>query len=88
MTPPELRPKKYYSGEANNTSTDFDFDCNGYPLGTKTPSVWKKKQFLFNTQNPGLSNLGHYQKIFLSETGQEKFSAQDKKDLIHYLQTL
>lgn len=87
MTPPERRPVAYYSGASLDKERDFDFECNGYPLGEKTPLNWKKKAFLFDTRKPGLSNAGHY-KMFLDEKGAEIFSTEDKKALIHFLQTL
>lgn len=88
MTPPEKRPVAYYSGAPNNTETDFDFDCNGYPLGEKTPKGWKTKLHLYQANRPGMSNKGHYDRIFRDESGKEKLTAQGKKDLIHFLQTL
>ncbi len=88
MTPPELRPPSYYSGESISTETDFDFECNGYPLGEKTPKNWKKKAFLYDTKRVGLSNSGHYKKIFQDEHGSEILTVDDKKALIHFLQTL
>lgn len=88
MTPPEKRPVTYYSGEALNPETDFDFECNGYPLGAKTPASWKKKLFLYDTRKAGLSNSGHYKKIFQDENGNEILSIEDKRALIHFLQTL
>ncbi len=88
MTPPELRPKSYYSGEANNPETDFDFECNGYPLGDATPKAWKTRAHLYQTGKPGMTNVGHYNRIFRDEDGNEKLTRQDKLDLIHFLQTL
>lgn len=88
MTPPEKRPTMYYSGEALDQTTDFDFECNGYPLGAKTPSSWKKKLHLYDTRKPGLSNSGHYKKIFQDENGNEILTTEDKRALIHFLQTL
>lgn len=87
MTPPENRPSVYYSGEALNKDTDFDFECNGYPLGNNTPFAWRREGFKFDTRKPGLSNSGHY-KMFLNENGSEALTLEDKKALIHYLQTL
>jgi hypothetical protein len=87
FTPPEMRPVTYYSGEALNPETDFDFDCNGYPLGDKTPKQWEAPGFLYDTRRPGLTNTGHY-KMFQDENGQEVFSPDEKKALIHFLQTL
>lgn len=87
LTRSDKRPQFYYSGEALNTKTDFDFQCNGYPLGTKTPSSWKTKEHFYSSKKIGLSNYGHDDRIFI-KNGEEIFSAEDKKDLIQFLQTL
>lgn len=87
LTAASQRPKSYYSGEANDPQKDFDFDCNGYPLGPQTPQNWKTAEHLYDTTKEGLRNTGHDEGIFLSE-GKEILTAQDKKDLIHFLQTL
>lgn len=87
LTPGPQRPKKYYSGEAHNKETDFDFACNGYPLDDKTPKSWKTKLHLYDTNLRGMSNLGHDQKIFIRE-GKEILTAEDKRNLIQFLQTL
>lgn len=87
LTRTEERPVKYYSGEANSVETDFDLECNGYPLGNKTPQAWKTPVHLFDTTRKGMSNAGHDQKIFIKD-GKEILSAEDKKNLIVFLQTL
>jgi mono/diheme cytochrome c family protein len=87
LTRHQDRPKSFYMGEANSTEKDFDSECNGYPVGQKTPKAWKKAGLLYNTATTGLSNSGHDEHIFL-ENGQEVLSAQQKKSLIQFLQTL
>lgn len=87
LTESSKRPKKYYAGEAIDKDVDYDQECNGYPLGEKTPKHWKKKDFEFDTSKLGMSNSGHDQGIFIKE-GREILSAQDKKDLIQFLKTL
>lgn len=87
LTPGKSRPKKYYSGEAISTETDFDFECNGYPLAEKTPTSWKRAKHLYDTGKEGLGNYGHDEGIFL-KNGVEILSAEDKKNLIVFLQTL
>lgn len=87
LTPTAARPKTYYAGEANNTVRDFDFDCNGYPTGTQTPTEWKTAEMLYDTSKEGLHNTGHDEGIFIKD-GAEILSSADKKDLIHFLQTL
>lgn len=81
------RPVTYYSGEANDTTKDFDSDCNGYPLEDRTPAAWKTAKHHYDTRNPGMGNQGHDEKIFL-ENGKELFSPQQKRALIQFLQTL
>lgn len=87
LTPGSSRPVTYYSGPARNPDTDFDFECNGYPLDHKTPESWKQKAFYFDTRTPGLWNRGHDERIFIKD-GREIFSREDKKALIQFLQTL
>lgn len=87
LTPANRRPKTYYAGPAENPETDFDFECNGYPNSEHVPQNWKKKEYFYNTQKPGLSNQGH-EKMLFNDLGEERFSARDKKNLIYFLQTL
>lgn len=87
LTPAKKRPVIYYSGPALNPATDFDFECNGYPLELKTPAAWKKKpEHRFDTRVPGLGNQGH--DFMFMDNGLEIFSALEKRQLILYLQTL
>lgn len=87
LTRGDQRPTSYYSGEPLDRETDFDQECNGYPLGENTPKNWRKKEYLFNTDKPGLRNTGHDEGIFL-KNGAEIFSADDKRALIQFLKTL
>ena len=87
LTPSNLRPKAYYAGDALNTATDFDPDCNGYPTAEYTPSSWKQPQYYFDTTRKGMSNSGHDVNIFIKD-GQEILTVADKKALIKFLQTL
>lgn len=87
LTPASARPRTYYAGEANDTQKDFDYECNGYPLGLKTPAAWKTPQMLYDTSKEGLRNTGHDEGIFI-KNGVEILTATDKKDLIRFLQTL
>lgn len=87
LTVSKLRPTSYFAGAANNPNTDFDYACNGYPLGSATPSSWKKDVLLYDTSKKGMSNVGHDEKIFI-KNGIEVLSRQNKKDLIIFLQTL
>jgi len=92
MTPPEKRPEVYYSGEVIDPDRDFDQDCVGYPVGEKTPRAWKiakdASEHRFDTTRPGLSNQGHYDRIFRTKDGSERYSPDQKKQLIEYLKTL
>lgn len=87
LTPSNRRPLAYYAGEALNKDTDYDFDCGGYPLGHKTPASWIKYDRHYDTRRRGMSNVGHDENIFIRD-GKEILSAEDKKNLIQYLQTL
>ncbi len=84
----DKRPKTYVAGPPINANRDFDSECNGYPLGIKAPRDWNTNtDYLFDTRSNGLSNSGHDEEIFLRD-GQELLSAEDKSDLIQFLQTL
>jgi hypothetical protein len=74
------RPAVYYAGEANDPSLDFDFNCNGYPLGAKTPQGWKSSDFKYDTRREGMGNAGH-------EFGAH-FNSEERMAVIRYLQTL
>ena len=87
LTRAKDRPKKYYSGNANDPQTDFDLSCNGYPLADKAPKAWKKSEHLFDTSKPGMKNIGHDEGIFLKE-GQEIFTPDQKASIIQFMQTL
>ena len=87
LTPADRRPLAYYSGEANNTQTDYDFECGGYPTGVKTPKAWATREHLFDTRRRGMGNMGHDKGIFI-RNGKEILSAEDKRSLIQFLQTL
>lgn len=88
MTPPDQRPKTFYQGPAIDRDRDFDQECVGYPVGDKIPAEWKKERdALFDTRRVGMSNQGHY-KMFLTPEGQERFTWDQKLELIEFLKTL
>lgn len=87
LTPTNERPANYFAGPAINQQTDYDFECGGYPTGSKVPSHWRKEAYYFRSQKPGLGKMGHDNRIFIKE-GQNLLSTGDKKDLIQYLLTL
>lgn len=88
LTPSHLRKKEFYQGPAVDKTKDFDFECNGYPAPEVAPMAWKNNPELkYDTRIPGMGNSGHDEKIFI-EGGREFFSAVEKKEIIHFLQTL
>lgn len=87
LTPSQFRPLFYYAGEALNTATDFDPDCNGYPTLDQVPAAWRQKEYYYDTSRKGMSNVGHDVDIFIKD-GQEILTTADKKALIKFLQTL
>jgi hypothetical protein len=88
LVPSALRPVAWHAGEARSGETDFDIECNGYPLGEKTPRQWKKnRSAYFDSRRKGLGNQGHDEGIF-SDGGVSRFSRQDVLDLVRFLQTL
>jgi mono/diheme cytochrome c family protein len=92
MTPPAQRPVTYTSGKPIDKDRDYDQACVGYPVGNKTPSIWLKAKdaelHLFDTRKEGLSNSGHYERIFTNRDGSERYTAEEKTDLIEFLKTL
>jgi mono/diheme cytochrome c family protein len=88
LTPGSLRPKTYVAGEAKDKKLDFDQECVGYPLGDKAPAEWSNnKDYFYDTQKEGLSNLGHDEKIFIKD-GKEIYTQSEKLELIEFLKTL
>lgn len=88
LTPGEDRPETYWAGEPLKPQRDFDFECNGYPLGSRTPRSWMaSREYLYDSRKPGLSNQGHDEGIFLKD-GKLVFTSTDRTDLIQFLQTL
>ncbi len=87
LMPASERAQKFYMGEALDRTRDFDSECNGYPLGNKTPEFWKSKDFLYDTRRVGLSNQGHDEGIFLKK-GVSLITPEDRRDLVEYLKTL
>lgn len=92
MTPPAARPMTYRSGEVLDRERDFDSNCVGYPLGDATPDHWSKvidkDDHLYDARRPGMSNAGHYERIFTNRDGSERYTDEQKRDLIEFLKTL
>lgn len=88
VTPPAQRPKTFVQGPSDNAITDYDFDCLGYPVGNKMPAAWKNdKEAFYDTSRTGLSNSGHY-KMFLNDDGTEKYTWDEKMEILEFLKTL
>lgn len=87
LTPASKRAKIYFAGEAINKKTDFDFECNGYPMGKSVPGAWRTAQMKYDTTREAMSNSGHDERIFVKD-GKELLTADDRRNLIQYLQTL
>ena len=88
LSPAAARPVSFDVGEALSRETDFDPECNGYPLGQRAPSSWKKNRWgHFDTRRLGMSNKGHDDGI-VSENGIAKFNSEERRALIQFLQTL
>ncbi|RZA09430.1 MAG: cytochrome c [Proteobacteria bacterium] len=82
------RPRVFFTGAALDQAKDFDAECNGYPLGSRTPAAWKNRgEHRIDTGRVGLSNAGHDEGIFLKQ-GADVLSPADKRALIRFLQTL
>ncbi|MEK6556307.1 MAG: hypothetical protein AABZ31_13755, partial [Bdellovibrionota bacterium] len=87
LTPAAYRPQHYYACEANNQQQDFDFNCNGYPVVQRLTLAQIASKYFYDNRKAGLSNKGHDRMLF-NQNGQEIFSGANKKDLIHFLQSL
>jgi mono/diheme cytochrome c family protein len=85
LTRSERRPVQYWARPAADKQTDFDQPCNGYPAGR--PAADTPRAYLYDTRREGMHASGHDERIFLKD-GQELLTAQDKADLIVFLQTL
>ncbi|MCM0606236.1 MAG: c-type cytochrome [Xanthomonadaceae bacterium] len=75
------RPKHYYSRKQIDPQEDFDSDCVGYP------SRKGDRVHFYDTTQPGQSNSGHDEGVFL-KNGQEMYTPDQKRDIIEFLKTL
>lgn len=88
ISPAAKRPSKYIAVPAQDKRLDFDITKNGYPAPESVRTPWKTDpEYLYDTSIKGLSNSGH-QKMLLDDSGQEKFTQQEKQQIIQFLQTL
>ncbi len=89
LTPGDKRLKNYWMVPARNQIVDFDWSTNGYPSSDRIADEWKKQtEYFYDSSRSGLSNVGHDKGILLTPEGSEKFSNEEKRDLIRFLQTL
>jgi cytochrome c5 len=77
LRPVSERRQSWYVGSPVNPETDFDKDCNGFPV--VVPRDWKTKERHFDTTRPGLSNMGHAKVILHPD---------EVKDVVMFLKTL
>ncbi|MBS1963507.1 MAG: hypothetical protein JST04_14930 [Bdellovibrionales bacterium] len=88
LTVGKERPATYWAGEALDPARDYDADCGGYPEGARVPAAWKKdKDYFYDSRKPGLRNTGHDEGI-LEKDGVERYTREQKRDLIEFLKTL
>lgn len=88
LTPGDARPPTYWAGEAVDRDRDFDFSCNGYPMGNETPADWKLSwDYFYDSSRVGMGRGGHDRGILLRD-GREVLNLEERRDLIQYLQTL
>jgi len=88
LTIPKNRPTTFIQGPSIDPETDFQAECVGYPVGADIPKEWKKdKSAFFDTTKPGLGNMGH-SRMLLNKDGTEKYSQNEKLDIINFLKTL
>ena len=88
ITPDYKRPKTYIAVEAKDPNKDFDKIKNGYPAPELIkPEFRNNKKYFFDTTIRGLSNMGHT-KMLLDENGNERFTFEEKLELIEFLKTL
>jgi hypothetical protein len=90
VEPVSDRPKVYHARPARDKNVDFDFECNGYPKRrNKYPKVVTGllDPMRYDTSRLGMSNRGHDKGITVVD-GEYVLSADDKRDLIRFLQTL
>lgn len=88
LRPAHLRPATFWMGPSDDPDTDFDADCIGFPTGSAVPESWTREEDAFvDTSLPGLSNQGHDEWLLLPD-GSERYSEQERRDLIEFLKTL
>ncbi len=88
LEPVRRRPTSFVAGPARDPATDYDFDCVGYPVGSKMPEAWfYDRDAYVDLGVSGRRAMGHERMLFAAD-GKEKFSADDKRDLIEFLKTL
>lgn len=88
ITPDNLRPKSYIATASLDKEVDFDKQKNGYPAPELIRAEFRNdKEFYYDTTIKGLSNSGHT-KMLLDDEGRQKFSHEQKLQIIEFLKTL
>lgn len=88
LTPDFKRPKSYISVPAKFGEKDFDHIKGGYPSKNNIREPYRSnREHYFDTRVKGLSNRGHT-KMMVDEYGNDKFSHEEKLDIVQYLLTL
>lgn len=88
ITPENERAKFYIAAASEDKDLDFDAIKNGYPHPEFVREKYKKnKKFHFDTTIKGLGNMGHT-KMLLNDDGSNKFSHENKLQIIEFLKTL
>jgi hypothetical protein len=86
---PSRRPKTFYQGLSVDPITDFSEDCVGYPTGDDIPESWKKEADAFyDTSRKGMNNSGHSKYLIDKKSKKERYTKQNKQDVIMFLKTL
>ena len=73
------RPKKFILGPSVNKETDFDQECNGYPVGEKIPKAWlADTEALIDTSKSGLKNSGHEKMLLDAKRKKSEYTGKDR----------
>jgi hypothetical protein len=83
----EQRQTRYVVRASDNSETDFDSDCNGYPKVSVREFRRAPRPDRVTLGRPGLGNQGHDEGIFIKK-GRNLLDARARSDLIRFLQTL
>lgn len=88
ITSAPKRQRNYIATPAIDKTIDFDQLKNGYPEPAYIREEYRNnKDYHYDTSKVGLSNKGHT-KMLLNSNGDEKFSHEQKLEIIEFLKTL